>query len=149
MGRIYSAVYFPNGFPKSTGIVPWDYVSNTTDNTTPYDWVDSKVDGIGNQSTVLYCRAMPLYKQEDFYQYFTGNEVLWYKLFLLASQKIYRMYEVLSSNLVSATTVNNTDYFPTFAYTLTSFVKSATVTKDNKYKVYSAFNIHYDSKDSV
>jgi hypothetical protein len=86
---------------------------------------------------------MPTYKLEDFYQYFTNNEILWYKFFILTSGKIYRMYQIKSNNLVNATTIGIETFFPTFAYTLNSFVTTVTNTLDNKYRTFMEFNISY------
>ena len=132
-----TAIYFNNNeFPTSSGSVK---ISNNR------DWVNSIVDGIGKRETILVCRAMPYRKIEDFHDYFSRNEIIWYKFFISLSKKIIKILRIKSFGMSSSEISSFEIPFPKYLYTLRSKVTDVQITDDENYKTYTDFYIKYDS----
>ncbi|MFW5794309.1 MAG: hypothetical protein ACOCV1_02390 [Bacillota bacterium] len=130
----YSSTDYRNGYPISTGMRRY---SNG------YDWVDCNAELPGKKQVSLYCRSIPSRRIEDFYEFFSKNEFVWYKLFLFENGKIFNILKIKSYKLVSANVINTTQLFPSYVYNLSSFVEQVIRTDDRLYKTYESFNINY------
>ena len=138
--KLYSAIYFDS--QGKTDNLPVDKYGNKT---IAFDWVDSKINGIGKQETSLYCRAMPRRKIEDFYEYFSRNEIIWYKFILSRASNILKILRVHSFDLNKGIFDVNYEPFPVYEYKLASFVTDVDKTDDDAYETYSDFYIQYHS----
>jgi len=143
--KLYSAIYFDSrGLSTSpASSPPYMPVDNNGNYSTIYDWVDAKVTGTGEQSVSLICQANPGRKVEDFFEYFSSNEVVWYKIILSREARILKIFRVLTYDLENAISNISLDPFPTYEYKFKASVSDVSITDDQRYEAYSDFSINY------
>ncbi len=136
--KFNKAIYFNNNeFPISSGIAK---TSNER------DWVNSNVEGIGITTTSLHCRAMPYRKIQDFHDYFSRNEIIWYQLFISLSGRIIKILKIKSYQMAGSEISSFDNAFPLYIYNLSSEVTDVQQTDDKVYETYADFYIKYNSE---
>ncbi len=131
--KLYSAVHFDKGMPQDKN----GNISNE------YDWVNSTVNGIGEQTVSLFCQAKPGRKVEDFYEYFSQNEIIWYKFILSRSAKILKILRVHTYDIEDVVLKFELKPFPAYEYKFQAHVADVDQTDNNLYKTNTAFSISY------
>lgn len=111
--------------------------------TTERDWVFGVVNGTGQQNTSLFFRGMPWRKIDEFYNYFSRNEITWYNLYINKNKKIMKILKIVSYGLDSSEISSFNEPFPNYRYILKSFVTDVQETDDGIYKVFRDFHIKY------
>ena len=138
--KLYSAIYFDSKGLSSGLPVDNDGVSSDL-----FDWTESIVNGIGRQSVSLFCQARPRRKIQDFYNYFSQNEVIWYKFLLSRSTRILKILRVHTYDLEDSIFKATMDPFPAYEYTFSAEVTDVDITDDELYETYQDFHIKYDA----
>jgi hypothetical protein len=126
--------FYKSQYPKSTGLI------KTSNNR---DWIDCSINSIGIQNASLFCIGIPNRKIEDFYEYFTNNNIIWYKLYFNNAGKIFKILKVNSFNLKSSDILNYNKLYPLYEYKLSSYVRDVNYTEDGEYSTYIDFKINY------
>lgn len=133
--ELRQAIYFDgNEYPVPTGNQPFP---------NPNDWVNADVPGLGKTSCTLFCRAMPWRRQEDYFEYFFKNEIIWYVFYVALSENIIKILKITSYNLTGSAVSDLSKPFPTYSYTLASNVEDVVKTDDGEYETYREFDIVY------
>lgn len=138
--KLLSAIYFDSHGLSASASMP---VDNNGNYSTIYDWVDAKVTGTGEQSVSLMCQASPGRKIEDFFEYFSSNEIVWYKFILSREAKILKIFRVLTYDIEDAIANISLEPFLTYEYKFKAFVSDVSITDDLKYEAYTEFAINY------
>lgn len=138
--KLYHAIYFDSRGLASS--MPRDKNGISSD---VYDWVNSTVNGIGEQSVSLFCQARPGRKIEDFYEYFSHNEIVWYKFILSRDTKILKILKVHTYDLEEAIFKIAKEPFPAYEYKFRANVTDVDKTDDGKYETHNSFYIKYNS----
>ena len=143
--KLYNAIYFDSrGMDTSSqdapSYLPIDRYGNQSD---IYDWINSTVNGIGNQSVSLFCQARTRRKIEDFYEYFSRNEIVWYKFILSRDTRILKILRVYTYDLEGAVFTITDEPFPSFEYKFKAFVSDVERTDDDRYETDNSFYINY------
>jgi len=130
MNKLYSAIYFDYAkYPPLTA---------------PHDWVNSTVNGIGLNTTSLFCRATPYRKIEDLRDYFFKNEIIWYRFFLSKDSHVIKILKVHVYELYDSLISDFSNIFPTYEYQFRSLVSDVNTTDDGYYKTYINFWSKYN-----